>query len=218
MKIYDRQGTPNAARVRIVVAAKGLEDQVEYVKVDLIAAEHKQDWFLKLNPIGKTPVLVCEDGLVLSESPAITEYLDNIDGDPILTGRTAREKGLICMMQRRVEIMLLDPVDDYFHYGTKGLGEALRPWRMPDWPAKREWGERRGRLAVENLPYFDAVLRERPFLAGEDFSLADISLFAGYAFATGAGLPIAEELTALRDWWARVNEVAAVKNRSGQSF
>ncbi|MBN8829650.1 MAG: glutathione S-transferase [Sphingomonadales bacterium] len=218
MKIYDRQGTPNAARVRIVVAAKGLEEQVDYVKVDLVAAEQKQDWFLKLNPIGKTPVLVCEDGLVLSESPAITEYLDNLDGDPILTGRTAREKGLICMMQRRVEIMLLDPVDDYFHYGTKGLGEALRPWRMPDWPAKKDWGERRGRLAVENLPYFDGVLRERPFLAGEAFSLADISLFAGYAFAKGAGLPIAAELTALHDWWARVGEVPAVKNRSGQGF
>ena len=42
------------------------------------------------------------------------------------------------MMQRRGEIMLLDPVDDYFHYGTAGLGEALRPWRMPDWDATQK--------------------------------------------------------------------------------
>ena len=49
-----------------------------------------------------------------------------------------REKSFIHMMQRRGEIMLLDPVDDYFHYGTAGLGEALRPWRMPDWDATQK--------------------------------------------------------------------------------
>src|SRR5262245_50693134 len=100
--------------------------------VDLVNAEQKQDWFLRMNPTGKTPVLLLDDGLALSESPAITEYLDTLDGNPVLTGRTPRERALIQMMQRRVEILLLDPVDDYFHYGTRGLGEVLRPWRMPD--------------------------------------------------------------------------------------
>ncbi|MBT2186208.1 glutathione S-transferase family protein [Sphingobium nicotianae] len=220
MKLYDRQGTPNAARVRIVLAAKGLDEVVEIVQVDLVAAEQKQDWFLAMNPIGKTPVLLLDDGLALSESPAITEYLDNLDGNPVLTGRTPREKGLIHMMQRRVEIMLLDPVDDYFHYGTRGLGEALRPWRMPEWDAaeKKAWGERRGALAVANLPYFDGALRERPFLAGDFFSLADISLWAGLVFLTGAGLPIAPELTALAAWKAKVDDLPAVRNRTGQNF
>lgn len=220
MKLYDRQGTPNAARIRIVLAAKGLDEAVEIVQVNLIGAEQKQDWFLTLNPIGKTPVLVLDDGLALSESPAITEYLDNLDGKPILTGNTPREKGLIHMMQRRVEIMLLDPVDDYFHYGTRGLGEALRPWRMPDWDAaeKKAWGEGRGALAVTNLPYFDATLRERPFIAGDFFSLADISLWAAFAFIVGAGLPIAPELTTLTAWHDKVSNLAAVKNRTGQTF
>ncbi len=136
-----------------------------------------------MNPIGKTPVLELDDGLFISESTAITEYLDNLDGSPTLTGRTPREKALIHMMQRRVEIMLLEPVDDYFHYGTPGLGEALRPWRAPDWSGAKEWGERRGAEAVRNLPYFDEVLGDRPFLAGEAFCMADISLFAGLAFA-----------------------------------
>ena len=220
MKLYDRQGTPNAARIRIVLAAKNLDEAVEIIQVDLVGAEQKQDWFLALNPIGKTPVLILDDGLALSESLAITEYLDNLDGNPILTGVTPREKGFIHMMQRRVEIMLLDPVDDYFHYGTPGLGEALRPWRMPDWDAtqKRAWGERRGALAVANLPYFNAALRDRPFVAGDIFSLADISLWAALAFITGAGLTVAPELTALTAWHEKVSNLPAVKNRTGQAF
>ena len=87
MKIYDRQGTPNAARIRIVVAAKDLEDQVEWGTVDLIAAEQKSPAFLAMNPIGKTPVLQLDDGLCISESTAITEYLDNLDGAPSASGR-----------------------------------------------------------------------------------------------------------------------------------
>jgi len=218
VKIYDREGTPNAARIRIVIAEKGLEDRIEFVSVDLIAAEQKQARFLKMNPIGKTPVLELDDGLCIAESTAITEYLDNLDGNPTLTGRAPREKALVHMMQRRVEMMLLETVDDFFHYATPGLGQALRPWRMPEWAGAREWGSRRGAQAVENLPYFDAVLRDRPFLIGEIFSMADISLFAGLAFADGAGLPISPELTALAAWRERVSRLPAVRNRTGQSL
>ncbi len=218
MRIYDRQGTPNAARIRIVIAEKGLADRIEFVTVDLVAAEQKQPAFLAKNPLGKTPVLELDDGLCISESTAITEYLDNLDGAPTLTGRTAREKGLIHMMQRRVEMMVLEPVDDFFHYGTPGLGAALKPWRMPDWEGAKEWGRRRGRQAVQSLPYFDALLRERPFLAGEIFSMADISLFAAHVFATGVRLPVAPELSALAAWLERVCALPCVKNRSGQAF
>ncbi len=218
MKLYDRQGTPNAARIRIVLAEKGIDDQFEFVPVDLIAAAQKQPEFLKMNPIGKTPVLELDDGLILSESTAITEYLDNLDGNPTLTGRTPREKAVIHMMQRRVEILLMEPVDDYFHYGTPGLGEALKPWRMPDWPEKQDWGKRRGALAVQNMPYFNDLLEGRPFLAGEAFSMADITLFTALAFAQGAGLPIDVALTALAAWRETVSDLPAVRNRSGQSF
>jgi glutathione S-transferase len=218
MKLHDCPGTPNAARIRIVLAAKGLDAKVEFVSVDLLAAEHKQPAFLAMNPVGKIPVLELDDGLCISESTAITEYLDNLDGNPILTGRTPRERALIHMMQRRVEILLLETVDDYFHYGTRGLGEALRPWRMPEWSGAREWGERRGAQAVRNMPYFNQVLAERPYVAGDTFSMADISLFAGLAFAQGAGLSVAPELSALIAWRERISALPAVKNRSGKSF
>jgi glutathione S-transferase len=218
MKVYDRQGTPNALRIRIVLAEKGLDDRVEFVPVDLIAAEQKSPAFLAMNPIGKTPVLELEDGLFLSESTAITEYLDTLDGRPVLTGRTPREKGLIHMMQRRVEMMLLEPVDDYFHYGTPGLGKALRPWRKPDWPARHEWGERRGAEAVANLPWFETVLTKQPFLAGGVYSMPDITLFATLAFMDAAGLPVAPEFAALAAWRERMEALPAVRNRSGQDL
>ncbi len=127
MKIFDLAGTPNAARIRIVAAEKGLDEQIEYVSVDLIGAEQKQPAFLAMNPVGKTPVLLLDDGFAISECTAITEYLDNLDGNPVLTGRTPREKAEVHMMQRRVEIMLLDPIDDYFHYGTKGARRKTAP-------------------------------------------------------------------------------------------
>src|SRR5262249_41004468 len=148
MKIYDFAGAPNAARIHIVLAAKGLEDMVDSVRVDLIGAEQKSDAYLAKNPIGKIPLLELDDGTVISESTAITEYLDNLDGKPVLTGRTPREKGLIHMMQRRAEIMVMEPIDDYFHYGTPGLGSALRPWRKPDWDGRHDWGKRRGAETV----------------------------------------------------------------------
>src|ERR1700748_995157 len=103
MKVHDFPASPNAARVRIALAEKGLGTQVEFIPVNLPGAEHKQEAFLKLNPLGTIPVLELDDGTAISECTAITEYLDNLDGKPVLTGRTPREKGLIHMMQKRAE-------------------------------------------------------------------------------------------------------------------
>ena len=216
MKIYDRSGAPHPARVRIVVAEKGLDDQIEFISVDLVSAEQKQPHFLAMNPIGKIPVLQLDDGTIISESTAITEYLDNLDGAPTLTGKTPREKGVIHMMQRRAEMMLIDAVDDYFHYGTPGLGPALQSWRAPDWAGAKEWGQRRGAFAVANMPWFDALLQKQPFVAGDAFSMADITLYAGLMFAEATRLPIDPGMAALHSWRARVAALPAVKNRSGQ--
>src|SRR5713226_9453426 len=98
MKIHDAAGFPNPARIRIVLAEKGLESQVQFVKVGLFGAEHKKSEFLAKNPSGVVPVLELDDGTYISESVAITEYLDNLDGSPILTGRTPLEKALVHMM------------------------------------------------------------------------------------------------------------------------
>lgn len=218
VKIYDRSGLPNPARIRIVLAKKGLEAQVEFVSVDLIAAEHKQAAFLALNPSGVIPVLELDDGTLISESTAITEYLDNLDGRPTLTGTTAREKALIHMMQRRAEAEVMDAVGNYFHHATPGLSPALAAFKSPDWSGRGEWGRRQGEKALAGMRYFDGVLQSQPYVAGARFSMADITLFAALLFADVAGLAIPDGCTALPAWRARVAELPCVKNRSGQAL
>ena len=218
LKIYDRPGFPNPTRIRIVLAQKGLDSGIAFESVDLIGAQHKGDAFLAKNPSGVLPLLELDDGTLIAESTAITEYLDNLDGNPVLTGKTPKEKGLIHMMQRRAESELLDAVGIYFHHATPGLGSELQKHKSPEWEHRKEWGEREGDKAIKGMRYFDEVLRDRAFVAGDTFSMADITVFAGLAFADAAGIPIAEELVALKAWRAKVSELPAVKNRSGQHF
>lgn len=217
MKIHDRSGFPNPMRIRIVLAQKGLDSQIEFVPVDLIAAEHKQPAFLSKNPSGVLPVLELDDGTLISECTAITEYLDNLDGKPELTGRTPKEKALIHMMQRRAEAFVLDPVGIFFHHATPGLGATLQAFKSPEWQCRTEMGEREGEKAREGLRYFNEVLANQPYLAGETYSMADITLFAGLAFAEVAGL-VPSGLAALTQWRERMANLPAVKNRSGQNF
>lgn len=216
--MYERPGFPNPARIRIVLAAKHLDQGIEYVNVDLIGAEHKVQPYLAKNPLGVLPALELDDGTVLAESTAITEYLDHLDGNPVLTGRTPLERGLIHMMQRRAESEVLDAVGHYFHHATPGLGAALQAFKSPGWEGRREWGEREGQRAVAGMRYFDGVLGASPYVAGERFSMADITLLAGLWFAGAAGLAIPDDLAALKAWQARVEELPAVKERGGQAF
>ncbi|OCJ00583.1 glutathione S-transferase [Rhizobium sp. AC27/96] len=218
MKIYDREGFPNPARIRIVLAEKNLDSKVEFVSVDLIAAEHKQPAFLAKNPAGTIPVLELDDGTLIAESTAITEYLDNLDGNPTLTGTTPLEKASIHMMQRRAEREITDAVGIYFHYGTPGLGEALQRYKAPEWAARKEWAERHREQVIAGMLYFDGILSTRPFVAGAKFSMADITIFAGLIHADAAGISIPEKATFLKAWRAKVSELPSVKNRSGQHF
>ncbi|MGO7899292.1 glutathione S-transferase [Rhizobium ruizarguesonis] len=218
MKIYDRAGFPNPSRIRIVLAEKGVESQIVFVSVDLIAAEHKQSAFLLKNVSGVVPILELDDGTFLAECTAITEYLDNLDGNPTLTGRTPLEKGLIHMMQKRADNMLIDNIGIFFHHGTPGLGSALEAHKSPEWAHRKEWGLRHRELAIEGLRYFDDVLATRPYVTGGTFSMADITVFAALLFAGAAGIEIPDGCAALKAWHARVSELPSVKNRSGQNL
>ena len=90
MKIYDYKGFPNPARVRIALAEKGLTDKVQFITVDVPAGEHKKPAFMTKNPSAAVPMLELEDGTYISECTAITEYLDHLVGEPVLTGKSAK--------------------------------------------------------------------------------------------------------------------------------
>ena len=199
MKIYEFDGFPNPTRVRMALAEKGLTDKAEFISVNVPAGEHKKPEFLAKNPSGAVPVLELDDGETISECTAITEYIDHIDGAPTLTGATPAARGRIHMMQRRAEQKLLDAVADYFHHATPGLGPDIEIYQ------NAEWGERRKGQAVDGMRYFDGVLAKQDYIAGDAYSMADITALAGLAFADFAGIAIPDDCGNLTAWRLRAS-------------
>ncbi|MEM7172422.1 MAG: glutathione S-transferase [Pseudomonadota bacterium] len=204
MKVYEFKGFPNPTRVRIALAEKDLLDQVTFISVNVPAGDHKRPDFLAKNPVGAVPVLELEDGTTIAECSAITEYLDHLKGTPTLTGKDAKERALVHMMQRRAEAGLLDAVATYFHQATPGLGPDIEGAQTA------EWGLRQKDRAIDTMRYLDGVLAAQPYLAGEVFSVADITAFAGLIFADIAEVEIPDNCANLKEWRARIAERPSV--------
>ncbi|WP_428651487.1 glutathione S-transferase family protein [Roseibium sp.] len=198
MKIYDVDGFPNPARVRIALAEKGVTEKVEFVPVDVMGGEHRTPEYRAKNPDAVVPCLELEDGTFISQCNAITEYIDAAFDGPSLTGETPRERAQIAMMNLRAENGLLNAVGAYFHHATPGLGPDLETFQCA------EWGNKQKEVASGTMVYLDTVLSENAYLAGDRFSMADITAFAGLAFADFAGIEIPESLENLLAWRANV--------------
>lgn len=198
MKVYEYKAFPNPWRVRIALAEKGLTEQVEFVQVDVPQGEHKQPAFLAKNPAGAVPLLELDDGTYIAECTAITEYFDHLTGEPTLTGKTAMERAVIHMTQRRVEANLLDAIAHYFHHATPGLGfEAYQI---------REWGKKQKEQAIATLHRLDRGLATQPYIAGDRFTVADITALAGLAFGGFCQITIPETATYLKAWHDRMQQ------------
>lgn len=201
MTIYDFPVGPYPTRVRIAVAEKQLQTKVNFELVDLYKGEHKTPEFIeKKNYSGTLPVLELADGTLIAECTAITQYLDTIDSKPILTGTTPLEQGVIHMMSKRAEIELLDAISVYFHHGTPGLGPLVELYQNP------EWGFRQRDKAIRGMHYFDKVLQQQTYVAGEKFSMADITVIGGLVFAAIVKLEIPAECKALLSWFERMKQ------------
>lgn len=199
MKIYDYEGFPNPARVRIALAEKGATDKVQFVHVDVMKGEHRLPEFLSKNPSASVPCLELDDGTFISECTAITEYIDHNFPGISLTGTTAKERAVVHMMQRRAEQGVMDAVGTYFHFATPGLG-ALELYQ------NKEWGLKQHERALSGMRYFNGFLANQPFAAGEHFSVADITLFVGLSFADFAKVEIPADCTSLIAWRARMSK------------
>ena len=198
MKIYDFAAFPNPVRVRIALNEKNATDQVEFVEVDVPNGGYLAEDFVAKNPSATVPLLELDCGTCISECTAITEYIDNSFDGPSLTGATAKEKAVVHMMQRRGEQYLMDAIGDYFHHATAGLGPELETNQIAD------WGNSQKEKALKGMKYFDTVLADNDYVAGENYSMADITVFAGLAFADFIGLEISEDYKNLAEWRGRV--------------
>src|ERR1700722_4615377 len=208
MTIYDFPRGPYPARVRIALAEKNLQSRVRFEMVDLYKGEHKKPTFIATkNYSGTLPVVELNDGTLIAECTAITEYLDGLDGVPTLTGRAPREKGLIHMMSKRAELELLPAISVYFHPATPGLGPDVEIYQ------NAEWGLRQRDKAVRGMHYFDGVLETQPFVAGEVFSMADITVIGGLIFAGLVELAVPAQYEALQAWYEKMQQRPSVKNR-----
>jgi glutathione S-transferase len=195
MKLYDTARAPNPRRVRIFLAEKGLEVPSE--QVDLGKLEQKAESFRWLNPLQQTPVLLLDDGTALSESIAICRYFEELKPDPPLFGEGMLGRALVEMWQRRIELQLFLQVLLTFRHSHPAMAEMQKPQIA----ALAEASKAR---AVDFLHYLDGELAQRSFVAGERFSIADITALVAVDFLKPAKIDMPADAGNLKAWHARV--------------
>lgn len=191
MKLYEYEAFPNPRRVRMFLAEKGVS--IERIQVDVPAGEHRGEAFRAINPDATVPCLQLDDGAVISGCVAIARYIEDTYPENKLLGETPVEAATITMWQRRVEDGLLDAGTTFFHHATDGLGD-IEPFQV------KEWGEKNGERVKATLVRLNEELAGHSYVAGDRFSIADITAFVGYSFAKFVGL-VDDTATVNLDRW-----------------
>jgi glutathione S-transferase len=199
MTLYHAAGSPNSRRVRIFLAEKGIT--IPFIPVDLSQREQHSDAYRAINPRRVVPTLVLENGTAIGEVPAILRYIEETHPDTPLLGSTPTEKALVTMWERRAELEGFAAVMEGVRNAVPGLkGRAIAgPHDYEQIPALVE----RSRARVAHFfADLDARLSEVPFVAGERFSVADITALVTVDFAAKAiDFPLPANLAALKRWY-----------------
>lgn len=196
MKFYNSVG-PNPHMVRMFMAEKGFD--VPKVEVDLRGGENRREPYLKVNPAGQCPALELDDGSVLAEITAICEYVDEIKKDtPSLIGDTPEERANTRMWVRRIDLNILEPALNGFRFaeGLKFFQDRVHC--IP------EAADGLKETARKNLVWLDGLMGEKPFIAGDKLTMADIQLFPFLEFAAKVGQPLDPANKNLTAWMGRM--------------
>lgn len=196
MKLYDGGRAPNPRRVTVFLAEKGVE--IEKVPVDMGQMGHKSAEVTELNPLQRLPVLVLDDGTALSESVAICRYIEELHPEPPLMGTDARDRAIVEMWNRRMELHFLAAVAAAFRH----THPAMKEWEVPQLP---EWGEANRPKAIAFLEPLDAELADREFIAGERYTIADITGMIAFDFMKPARIERPEHLKNVMRWYQAVS-------------
>ena len=195
MILHDLTPGMHPRRVRIFMAEKGLS--IERREVDVAAGANATPGFLRLNPLGQLPVLELDDGSTITESLAICRYLEALNPEPSLMGRTAREAAQIETWTLRMDHELSRPIVEVFRHGS----EFYRG-RIEQVPEAAAWY--RGR-ASQTMAWLDRELQGRVHIAGDGYSLADIVAQCALVLGKAVGLRVPPELPHLSRWFAAVS-------------
>ena len=191
MKLYDGGRAPKPRRVRVYLAEKGSEVPLE--PVNLGALQHKSAAFAAINPVQRVPALLLDDGSVICESIAICRYFEALHPEPPLFGVGAREIAEIEMWNRRLELNLLFPIAHVF----RNTHPAMKEMEVPQVPA---WAEANKPRIGEFIAFLDGELKDRTFVAGDAFTVADITGLVAVDFMKPAKLAVPDELKHLKRW------------------
>jgi glutathione S-transferase len=191
MRLFDGGRVPNARRTRIFLAEKGIS--IPLVPVDLAAFEHRGAAFTAMNAMQRVPVLELDDGSYLSESIAICRYFEEVQPEPPLFGTGARERATIEMWNRRIELDFYLAIQAVFRHTHPGMAKS-EGHQVP------EWGEINRPRVMAMLAMMDRELADRPFVAGERLSVADITRQVAVDFLKPIRIAVPEDHAHLRRW------------------
>ncbi|MEQ9641483.1 MAG: glutathione S-transferase family protein [Alphaproteobacteria bacterium] len=209
MKLYDFALAPNPRRVRMFLAEKGIE--VPSVQVNTREKEHFADWYRKVTPRCVVPALELDDGTVLTESVAICRYFEVTQPEPPLMGRDAKDKAVVEMWQRIAEIEGMGAVGDALRNAAPMFADRAIAGQESGVPQIPELAAR-GRAMFERfLGRLDERLGESQWLAGDQFTIADITALIAIDTATRVEMGVADTFKNVHRWMAEVNARPSAK-------
>ncbi len=203
MKFYDSLG-PNPKLVRMFAAEKGFSFP-EVEKVDLMGGANRKEPYLSKNPAGQLPCIELDDGLVISETVAICEYLEELKPKPPLIGSDPAQRAETRMWLRRVEWKITQPLADGFRYGEGNQLFKNRIRTLPEASAGLK------AIAKDGLAWLDQQLEGRDTIVPKRFTLADVLLFAFLEFGATVGQAIDPENKNLTRWFASTKARGSAK-------
>ncbi|NOT57355.1 MAG: glutathione S-transferase [Deltaproteobacteria bacterium] len=201
MKIYDSNTAPNPRRVRMFLAEKGI--QIPYEQVDLGKAVNREAAFRQKNPLMTVPVLELDDGTYIAETVAICRYFEELHPNPPLMGIDAKDRALVEMWQRRMELELLLPIADAFRHRHDFFKGKIR--QVPEYAAAQKLN------AEERLVWLNDVMANRPFIAGDRYTIADITAVVAIDFGRVSKIGVQPDQTHLKRWHDTVSARPSAK-------
>ena len=176
MKLYNNEMANSPRKVRMFIAEKNISE-IKIINIDLMSGEHKTPEYRAIAPNARIPALELDDGNVIMESTAICRYLESLYPEPNLFGESAIEIASIEMWQARIYNELMIPLAMAFRHLHPGMSNMETQ--------NKEYGEMQKNVGVKSLKYFDTVLAESEFVAGDRYTFADIQLITTTDFFIG---------------------------------